>query len=145
MKIELTNSIAPNSATEKLDVLQLKKSLNRLGYYYPHEDIGITDIPDSALFSAIKKFQENFGLSVTGTAKPEDDTIASLNRELAKPQKGLLYLEHRWRRPRPPRTRGHGWNNTVMGRPDNPRYRIRLSLLGRTSARGYSDYKFPQR
>jgi peptidoglycan hydrolase-like protein with peptidoglycan-binding domain len=88
MKIVITNPLAPNSAAEPFDVLQLKKSLNRLGYYYPPKEIGITDIPDADLFTAIKNFQKSFGLPATGTAKPDDDTITTINRELAKPQTG---------------------------------------------------------
>jgi len=88
MKIVITKAFAPNSAAAPFDVLQIKKSLNRLGYYIPPKDIGITDIPDAGIFTALKKFQKDFGMNVTGAVKPDDDTVTAINRELAKPQTG---------------------------------------------------------
>ena len=88
VSIKLSQPISPNSAAASFDVLQVKKSLNRLGHYIPPEDIGITDIPDAALFTAIKAFQKSLGLPVTGTINPDDKTLAAINAELIKPQKG---------------------------------------------------------
>jgi GH24 family phage-related lysozyme (muramidase) len=86
--IKLSQPISPNSAAASFDVLQVKKSLNRLGHYIPPADIGITDIPDAGLFTAIKAFQKLLGLPVTGIINPDDSTLAALNAELQKPQKG---------------------------------------------------------
>ena len=86
--IKLSQPIAPNSAAASFDVLQVKKSLNRLGHYVPPKDIGITDIPDAGLFSAIKAFQKSLGLDATGAINPDDKTLAAINAELIKPQKG---------------------------------------------------------
>lgn len=86
--IKLSQPITPNSAAASFDVLQVKKSLNRLGHYVPPKDIGITDIPDAGLFSAIKAFQKLLGLPVTGTINPDDKTLSAINAELQKPQKG---------------------------------------------------------
>lgn len=91
--IKLSQPVASNSAAAAFDVLQIKKSLNRLGYYIPPEDIGITDIPDAALFTAIKTFQKSLGLSVTGIINPDDATLAAINAELQKPQRGY-YVWH---------------------------------------------------
>lgn len=91
--IKLSQPIAPNSAAASFDVLQIKKSLNRLGHYIPPKDIGITDIPDSGLFTAIRDFQKSVGLPVTGTINPNDATLAAINSELQKPQKGY-YVWH---------------------------------------------------
>ena len=91
--IKISQPIAPNSAAASFDVLQVKKSLNRLEHYIPPEDIGITDIPDAALFTAIKAFQKSLGLPVTGTINPDDKTLSAINAELQKPQKGY-YVWH---------------------------------------------------
>jgi SPP1 gp7 family putative phage head morphogenesis protein len=71
-----------------LDVRLIKKALNRLGYYIPYAKVGITDIPDQAVFDALKKFQSDKGLRATGTAKPGDATITALNTETAKTPEG---------------------------------------------------------
>ncbi|HQX27620.1 MAG TPA: hypothetical protein PKX38_06750 [Alphaproteobacteria bacterium] len=46
MKIELSKPFTPNSKVDEYDTRQVKKSLNRLGYYQPYEKTGITGIPD---------------------------------------------------------------------------------------------------
>lgn len=78
----------PIAAAAPFDVLQVKKTLNRLGYYIPLKDIGIPDIPDAGLFTAIKNFQKSLGFPVTGTINPGDATLSAINAELKKPQKG---------------------------------------------------------
>jgi peptidoglycan hydrolase-like protein with peptidoglycan-binding domain len=88
MKIELTKPFARNSRVDEYDVRQIKKALNRLGYYAPLESTGITGIPDAAVFQALKTFQQEHGLSITGSAKPNDDTVQALNREAAKTPSG---------------------------------------------------------
>ena len=88
MDIKLSQPFAPNSAAAPFDVLQVKKGLNRLGYYTPLATTGITDIPDTAVFSALKKFQKDFGLSVTGIINPNDATLRLLNLEISKTPKG---------------------------------------------------------
>ncbi len=88
MEIKLSQPFAPNSAVAPFDVLQVKKGLNRLGYYTPLTTTGITDIPDTAIFSALKKFQKDFGLAVTGIMNPDDATLRLLNLEIAKTPKG---------------------------------------------------------
>ena len=91
--IKISQPIAPNSAAASFDVLQVKKSLNRLGHYIPPADIGITDIPDSGLFTAIKTFQKLLSLPVTGTINPDDKTLSAINAELQKQQNGY-YIWH---------------------------------------------------
>lgn len=58
MKIELSNPFASNSKVGEFDVRQLKKALNRLGYYQPRAKIGITSIPDTEVFTALKNFKK---------------------------------------------------------------------------------------
>lgn len=93
MDIKLSQPFAPNSAVAPFDVLQVKKGLNRLGYYTPLATTGMTDIPDTAVFSALKKFQKDFGLVVTGMMNPNDATLRLLNLEISKTPKGH-YIWH---------------------------------------------------
>lgn len=79
MDFKLTKPFAANSAVDEYDVKQIKKALNRLGYYQPFEKVGITDIPDTAVFDALKAFQKDQGLNPTGTAKPDDETVQKLS------------------------------------------------------------------
>lgn len=88
MRIELNKSFAPNSDVDGYDVRQMKKALNRLGYYMPPQGIGITDITDRGVFSALKQFQKERGLKATGVARPEDETVQALNEALAEKPDG---------------------------------------------------------
>lgn len=88
MKIKLKKTVARNSAVDEYDIKQIKKALNRLGYYAPLEATGITGIPDAALFEALKRFQEEHGIRATGEAKPGDETVQALSREAAKTPDG---------------------------------------------------------
>lgn len=63
MKIELSQPFATNSKVDEFDVKQMKKALNRLGYYQPYEKVGITGIADMEVFDALKVFQREHGLS----------------------------------------------------------------------------------
>ncbi len=78
MEITLNKPFARNGKADEADVLTVKRALNRLGYYQPYEKIGITEIPDAAIFDALKKFQQSHGLKPTGEAKPGDETITTL-------------------------------------------------------------------
>lgn len=79
MKIKLAKPFASNSPVDEFDARQIKKALNRLGYYHPRAETGITGIPDLAVFDALKKFQKDRGLSASGAVKPEDKTVDALN------------------------------------------------------------------
>lgn len=61
MKIELNKPFSANAAADEFDVRQMKKALNRLGYYRPYAKTGITDIADRAVFEALKTFQKDQG------------------------------------------------------------------------------------
>ncbi len=54
MIIELSEPFAANGKVDKFDVKQMKKALNRLGYYQPYEKVGITGIADMDVFEALK-------------------------------------------------------------------------------------------
>ena len=88
MNIKLNKPFAANAAVDEFDVRQIKKALNRLGYYQPYEKTGITGIPDREVFTALKKFQGDHGLPVTGMARPGDVTVQKLGSEAAKKKDG---------------------------------------------------------
>lgn len=118
MKIKLEGIFAPNSAANQFDVRQIKKALNRLGYYQPYEKIGITGIPDTDVFAALKAFQKDQGLQPTGTARPDDESIKALNREASKTPEG----EYIWRTVEDDKVRAsHAeYNRTVRLWDDSP-------------------------
>jgi len=93
MQIELNRPFAANGKVDEFDVRQMKKALNRLGYYQPYEETGITGIPDAGLFNALKSFQKDQGLRPTGTAKPDDETIEKLNGAVGENKTG----QYLWR------------------------------------------------
>ncbi len=82
MNIVLESVFARNSHAKPFDVKQLKKALNRLGYYMPHEKDGITELPDMGMVKAIEAFQKDRGLSPTGSVKPDDLTVRAMNLAL---------------------------------------------------------------
>ena len=68
MTVTLNRPFAANGKADAFDVRLIKKALNHLGYYTPYEKVGITDIPDQAVFDALKKFQSDQGLCAAGDA-----------------------------------------------------------------------------
>lgn len=80
MNITLNTTFSSNNAVDEFDTRQIKKALNRLGYYRPLKTTGITGIPDSRVFAALKEFQKDQGLVPTGTARPGDETVKALSR-----------------------------------------------------------------
>ena len=118
MKIKLNKSFAANAPADEYDVRQIKKALNRLGYYTPYEKTGITGIPDTAVFAALKSFQKDQGLRATGTAKPDDETVAKLEQEATKKKSG----KYIWRTVGDEKVReGHAaFNGTIRDLADSP-------------------------
>jgi len=88
MKIELNKPFAGNSPANADDVRVVKRALNLLGYYAPFEKVGMTTIPDAEVFGALRDFQADQGLPVTGIAKPDDEVITELNKEISKKLRG---------------------------------------------------------
>ena len=80
MKIKLNKPFAADAPVDAFDVKQVKKALNRLGYYMPLKETGITGIPDRAVFNALKKFQADQDLPVTGEMRPGDQTLDALEK-----------------------------------------------------------------
>lgn len=118
MKIELSQPFAANGKVDEFDVKQMKKALNRLGYYEPYETVGITGIADAGVFDALKTFQKDHGLSATGVAKPDDETVHALNKEASKTPEG----QYIWRTVEDDKVRkGHAeFNRTVRSWSDDP-------------------------
>lgn len=118
MELEIEKELSPNSSVDEIDVLRVKRALNRLGYYSPHEDIGVTGVPDHRLFHALKRFQVNHGLPGTGMAKPGDQTIEALNMSIADAPNG----KYVWRTANDDRVRpSHAaLNGTVRAWSDSP-------------------------
>lgn len=82
MNIILKRPFRTDSAIDPHDAGEIKRALNRLGYYTPTAGIGMSDIPDRATFVALKKFQKDHDLKSSGTAKPGDDTEKALNNAM---------------------------------------------------------------
>ena len=118
MNIELSKPFASNGIVDEYDVIQMKKALNRLGYYQPYEKIGVTDIADKGVFEALKAFQKDHTLPATGTAKPDDGTVKALNKEAAKTPHG----QYIWRTVEDQKVRkGHAqYNRTIRNWNDSP-------------------------
>lgn len=118
MEIKLSQPFAANSAVDEYDVRQIKKTLNRLGYYQPYEKTGITGIPDAAVFAALKTFQKDQGLKATGAAKPGDDTLKALNKEASKTPEG----QYIWRTVEDDKVRSShaAFNRTLRSWDDDP-------------------------
>jgi len=92
--------------------------LNRLGFYQPLDKIGITGIPDTRVFEALKSFQKAHDLPVTGIANPDDKTIQKLNQESSKTPEG----HYIWRTVEDDKVRNaHAdYNRTVRDWSDDP-------------------------
>jgi peptidoglycan hydrolase-like protein with peptidoglycan-binding domain len=118
MEIKLKRPVAANGAADEFDVRQLKKALNQLGYYQPFEKTGITGIADREVFEALKKFQQDQGLPVTGTARPDERTEQILNEEISKTPGGY-YI---WRTVEDGKVRAaHAkYNRTIRAWADSP-------------------------
>lgn len=138
MPVSLSKPVAANSAADPFDARQLKKALNRLGFYQPLATTGITGIPDRALFDALKKFQTRHGLSPTGTVEPDDETLHQLNDEADKTPTGF-YI---WRSVEDDKVRGahvvlNGTRRAfwlIVGRQPRSRRGLQLPLLGGAGA-----------
>jgi uncharacterized protein with gpF-like domain len=84
MDIVLSKPFARNTQVDGYDVRQMKKALNRLGYYHPLEKTGITAIPDNAVFQALMRFQADHNLRPNGAVRPGDRTVVALNQAMAE-------------------------------------------------------------
>lgn len=74
----ISQNFAPNAQTNPDDVKRMKKALNRLGYYMPYAKAGISGVADKGVFDALKAFQKDKDLAVTGMAQPGDATMQVL-------------------------------------------------------------------
>lgn len=103
MPFRLTAPFAADSAAEEGDTRAVKQALNRLGYYTPHVQDGITGIPDRAVFAALKAFQKDNGIYPDGRMRPADITARTLDAlESAREASDEKYI---WRSVRDEKTR----------------------------------------
>ncbi len=72
--LRLKQAISRSAAVNPGDVLNIKKTLKRLGLY-EIPDYGLTPNTDEAMFKAIKGFQESVGLVPDGVAAPDGPTV----------------------------------------------------------------------
>lgn len=78
--IKLNESVSPGYAAPN-DVIILKGALAALGYYDLNSQTGKSPYADQALFDAIKAFQADYGLPVTGTITPGSPFMDTLNAQ----------------------------------------------------------------
>lgn len=78
----------------------------------------MTGIADVGVFDALKAFQKDRGLAITGSAKPEDETVRALNKEASKTPEG----QYIWRTAEDDKVRkGHAeFNRTTRDWSDDP-------------------------
>lgn len=88
MYFVLSGPFAAGVTVKDVDIRRMKKALNRLGYYQPPHDTGITGQADRSVFEGLKAFQRAQGIMPTGRAVPGDETTQRLNKSGKKPRKG---------------------------------------------------------
>ena len=88
MRFKLNKPFAPNSPVDEFDVRQVKRALNRLGYYMPDEMIGMNDTPDRAVFEALEDFQRDNDLPIVRRILPGDENEDVIVRKLGEVRKG---------------------------------------------------------
>ncbi len=79
--LRLKQTVGRSAAVDPGDVLNIKKTLKRLGLY-EIPDHGLTPDTDEAMFKAIKGFQDSVGLAADGVAAPDGPTVRDLNHAL---------------------------------------------------------------
>ena len=80
--LRLKQTVGRSAAVDPGDVLNIKKTLKRLGLY-EMPDRGLTPDTDEAMFKAIKGFQDSVGLAADGVAAPDGPTVRDLNHALS--------------------------------------------------------------
>lgn len=103
MTFQLNASLAVDSIANEADVRTLKSALNRLGYYMPYDKTGITDMPDTHMFDALKKFQSEHGLSADGIIRPDGPTFQTIKTALEAGTQNQAYI---WKTVKDNRVRG---------------------------------------
>jgi peptidoglycan hydrolase-like protein with peptidoglycan-binding domain len=82
MPLFLKRPIAENTGTDPDDVVILKRSLERLGYYRRPE-WGLKGFVDDQMFEGLRKFQAANGLRVDGIAQPDGETAGAIGPLIA--------------------------------------------------------------
>ena len=77
----LNARLSAQNAVHPDDVIVVKRSLQRLGYYEPW-DGQLNSFTDHALFDGIKSFQKDHGLNVDGYLNPDGETASTISKLL---------------------------------------------------------------
>lgn len=77
LSLFLKRPIDANSRADPNDVVVVKRSLERLGYYQQPK-WGLQDFTDGQMFEGIKAFQRDHGLRVDGIMRPGGETATAL-------------------------------------------------------------------
>lgn len=91
MTFEIESAIAPDLEVASKDVRAVKIALNKLGYYIPDFQKGMSGGAEADFFDAIKSFQRAFLISVDGRIDPDDVTMRYLNDELEDPNNFMIF------------------------------------------------------
>ncbi|WP_316977336.1 peptidoglycan-binding domain-containing protein [Shumkonia mesophila] len=83
-RFKLKGPVAPNVTGDAKDIIGTKTALNSLGYYRHPSGGKLGGWVDSAMFDAIRNFQQDNGLDVDGMMRPGGPTEAEVNRRLAE-------------------------------------------------------------
>jgi len=82
---DLRSILSPSSRVPGTDARNARKALGTLGYY-SHSSHNPSDVPDTALFEGIRRFQSDHGLKRDGVMKPGGETARTLGGLLARKQ-----------------------------------------------------------
>jgi peptidoglycan hydrolase-like protein with peptidoglycan-binding domain len=93
MQLKLSRRVSRDTSALPDDIRSLKKSLNRLGIYYPDSESGITRIADGDMMDALRAFQQKQNLKVDGIAMPDGETVEAINKALSQ-QSGVKLQWH---------------------------------------------------
>lgn len=80
----LRATVDENRSVHPDDMKPLKRSLGLLGYYRPTEGASLHEFPDEPLFTGIRTFQSNEGLTADGVMKPGGPTEARLLKPVSE-------------------------------------------------------------
>lgn len=80
---KLNDFLASNASANEGDVLNVKNRLNALGHYQSPID-EITSMSDNGLFTSIRNFQREKGLTIDGYMRPGGETKTVLNKAIAE-------------------------------------------------------------
>lgn len=94
MHVKIEKDIGLERDMREEDVRTIKIALNKLGFYTPRSDAGVTGEAEPYFFDTIRDFQASHMLNVTGNIFSDDTTINVLNEELDSPKNFQLVKQY---------------------------------------------------